>query len=107
PKGQHHPNPSMTTDEKELIEGFATIFTVLDMKTFRDVFTCHINTLIHYIILWPRLSLLILPQHFLNNTAQTVMVSSSPSHPAQNPQSTTQVAGVSKIFADCLLHTLV
>ena len=109
-----HPIP-MSSDEKDVIDGFSSIFTVLDLKTFRNIFVCHIHNLVHHIIVMHRITL-VLPQHFLSlpnnniNPQQSSTAQSNNSTAAQSsqlPHSTSGVQTVGKIFADCLLHYLV
>eukprot|EP00178_Gracilaria_changii_P010551 TRINITY_DN306_c0_g1_i1.p1 TRINITY_DN306_c0_g1~~TRINITY_DN306_c0_g1_i1.p1 ORF type:complete len:4478 (+),score=542.02 TRINITY_DN306_c0_g1_i1:496-13929(+) len=69
------------TEEKEVFELFAQIFTVLDPPSFQDVFGSRIRELFEYIVDNP--AAISVPQHFLANS------------------------GVSKYFADILLNFLV
>eukprot|EP00466_Bigelowiella_natans_P000476 jgi/Bigna1/33130/e_gw1.1.3.1 len=70
--------------EKDVLEHFASVFTVLDPRSFRDVFSVQIETLFKQIVANQRLHMhmLIIPQHFLSSS------------------------NVSKVFADILLSFL-
>ncbi|GAB5370731.1 hypothetical protein AAMO2058_001518200 [Amorphochlora amoebiformis] len=70
--------------EKDVLEHFASVFTVLDPRSFRDVFSVQIETLFNQIVENQRLHMhmLIIPQHFLSSS------------------------NVSKAFADILLSFL-
>jgi hypothetical protein len=70
-------------DEKDILEHFASVFTVLDIRSFRDVFSVQIETLFDQIVKYYQLPMLIIPQHFLSSS------------------------NVSKSFADILLSFLV
>ena len=73
--------PAGIKEEKEMLELFAGVFTVLDERTFRDVFTLNLHVLFQHLL--NKDSVIHIPQHFLSNQA------------------------VTKIFTDILLHFLV
>jgi len=56
-------------EEKEILELFAGVFTVLDERTFRDVFTLNMQTLFDNIV--NKETCLSIPQHFLSNASVT------------------------------------
>lgn len=68
-------------EEKEMFEHFAQIFTVLDIRSFQDVFGLRMQDLFDHIVENP--AALMIPQHFLANNS------------------------ISKYFADILLNFLV
>jgi hypothetical protein len=74
-------NKKQEVEEKEILENFAAVFTVLDPRSFRDVFNIKMDCLFQAIV--DRLPILSIPQHLLGNTH------------------------VSKIFADIALNYLV
>eukprot|EP00002_Diphylleia_rotans_P036225 TRINITY_DN7963_c0_g1_i1.p1 TRINITY_DN7963_c0_g1~~TRINITY_DN7963_c0_g1_i1.p1 ORF type:complete len:3345 (+),score=544.19 TRINITY_DN7963_c0_g1_i1:49-10083(+) len=52
-------------DEKEMLDQFAAVFTIIDVRTFQDVFTQHIDYLYRTIL--ENQIMLSIPQHFLAN----------------------------------------
>jgi transformation/transcription domain-associated protein len=73
--------PAGAKEEKEILELFAGVFTVLDERTFRDVFTLNLQILFEHLL--NKDSAIHIPQHFLSNQQ------------------------VTKIFTDILLNFLV
>jgi transformation/transcription domain-associated protein len=71
------------SEEKDVLEHFASVFTVLDIRSFRDVFSVQMGTLFDQIVANHQLPMLIIPQHFLSSN------------------------NVSKSFADILLSFLI
>ena len=69
--------------EKDVLEHFASVFTVLGTRSFKDVFSVQIGTLFDQIVANRGLPMLIIPQHFLSSS------------------------NVSKAFADILLSFLI
>jgi phosphatidylinositol kinase/protein kinase (PI-3 family) len=72
---------STSQEEKEILDVFAQIFTVLDVRSFQDVFGLRMPELFQHIVENP--AALAIPQHFLTNNI------------------------ISKYFADILLNFLV
>jgi len=72
--------PPSPPEEKEALDHFATMFTMVDQKTFQEVFALHMPFLFDRIL--ENQAILIIPQHFLANQL------------------------VSRIFADILLNFL-
>lgn len=77
-----HPLPinPLPTDDKDILDGFAYAFTIVDLAIFYDVLTCNIGLLVTKAI--TNLALLAIPQYFL------------------------AVAGVSKHFCSILIRYL-
>lgn len=69
-----------TAEEKENLDSFAQVFTMVDPRIFQDVFTTQLPFLFDQILV--NQSMLLIPQHFLANQ------------------------GISKIFAEILLESL-
>ena len=61
--------PAGQKEEKEILELFAGVFTVLDERTFRDVFTLNLQILFQHLL--EKDSAIHIPQHFLSTPAQT------------------------------------
>jgi phosphatidylinositol kinase/protein kinase (PI-3 family) len=76
-----NPTAASTPEEKEILDSFAQIFTILDPRSFQDVFGLRMPELFEHIVDKP--AALAIPQHFLTNT------------------------NISKYFADILLNFLV
>eukprot|EP01114_Cavostelium_apophysatum_P014185 TRINITY_DN3613_c0_g1_i5.p1 TRINITY_DN3613_c0_g1~~TRINITY_DN3613_c0_g1_i5.p1 ORF type:complete len:3612 (+),score=1106.25 TRINITY_DN3613_c0_g1_i5:200-11035(+) len=74
------PNAS-PTDEKEILDHFAAVFTMVDSRVFQDVFSLQMNFLFQRTL--ENQTMLALPQHFLANPS------------------------VSRVFADILLNFLI
>ena len=85
-------------DEKDVIDGFATIFTMMEQRAFREVFTLKMDTLFQAIVDNPRSSLMFIPQHFLGSNVQ---LQNNSSGAAMNQ------AQIGRVFADILLTFLV
>ena len=58
-------DPAGAKEEKEILELFAGVFTVLDERTFRDVFTLNLHVLFQHLL--NKDSAIHIPQHFLSN----------------------------------------
>lgn len=69
------------SEEKEILETFAQIFTVLDVRSFQDVFGLRMPELFEHVVENP--AAIAIPQHFLQNN------------------------NISKYFADILLNFLI
>lgn len=61
--------PAGQKEEKEILELFAGVFTVLDERTFRDVFTLNLQILFQHLL--EKDSAIHIPQHFLSTPQQT------------------------------------
>jgi transformation/transcription domain-associated protein len=64
-----HDEPAGQKEEKEILELFAGVFTVLDERTFRDVFTLNLQILFQHLL--NKDSAIHIPQHFLSTAAVT------------------------------------
>ena len=89
-------------DEKDVIDGFATIFTMMEQRAFRDVFTQKMEALFNAIVdsSKPHLMLFI-PQHFLGSNVNLQSVQANGGGAANNQ------AQIGRVFADILLTFLV
>ena len=84
-------------DEKDVIEQFATIFTQMEQRAFREVFTQRMESLFLQIVESPRSPLIYLPQHFLGANLP----------PNNNSGAAGHQAAIGRTFADILLTFLV
>ena len=81
--------------EKDVIEQFATIFTQMETRAFREVLTLKMDALFHAIVDNPKSPLIYVPQHFLGSNLQ----------PNTGGAAGNQAA-IGRVFADILLTFL-
>ena len=84
--------------EKDVIDGFATIFTMMESRAFREVFTVKMDVLFNAIVDNPKSPLMYIPQHFLGSNL---------SLQANNSGAANNQAQIGRVFADILLTFLV
>ena len=87
--------PTAGQDEKDVIEQFATIFTQMETRAFREVLTLKMDSLFHAIVDNPKSPLIYIPQHFLGSNLQ----------PNTGGAASNQAA-IGRVFADILLTFL-
>ena len=87
--------PTAGQDEKDVIEQFATIFTQMETRAFREVLTLKIDSLFLAIVDNPKSPLIYIPQHFLGSNLQ----------PNTGGAASNQAA-IGRVFADILLTFL-
>jgi len=87
--------PTANQDEKDVIEQFATIFTQMETRAFREVLTLKMDSLFHAIVDSPKSPLIYIPQHFLGSNLQ----------PNTGGAASNQAA-IGRVFADILLTFL-
>ena len=99
------------TEEKDILDSFASLFMVLESRTFRDVFTMKIESVFNHIVAdAPKFSLLMVTQQFLSNVPAPAAANApgggaaGGNQPAIAPGLT---VGVNRLFADILLSFLV